>query len=96
MDVIDVVAKIVFVLDGVIPKSALPDAALAFATAASVDAFCFGDLSGKTGLDQHPTGRVIGIIGRQGKYGVQMIGHDHHGVNLKWMAAAHNANGFAE
>ena len=96
MDVIDVVTKVVFVLQGMFPKSALPHTSLAFALATGVDAFGFGDVSGKSGFDQHPAGRVIGIAGRQSENGVQMIGHHHHGIDLKRVAAAHDANGLAE
>jgi len=70
MDVIDVAAKIVFVLQRVLPKSALPDAAFTFAATAGADVFGFGNVSGKSGLDQHPAGWVIGVAGRQGENGV--------------------------
>ncbi len=93
MDVIDVVVKVVFVLQGVFPKPPLPYATLAFALATGVDAFGFGNASGKSGFDQHPAGRVIGIIGWQSENSMQMVRHDHHGVDLKRVVAANNADG---
>lgn len=90
------VTKVVFILDGVLPKPTLPYSTFALASAAGVDTFGFGDVSGKSGFDQHPAGRVIGIAGRQSEYGVQMVGHHHHRVDLKWMAGARNADGLAQ
>ena len=66
LDVIDVVAKVVLILQDMFPKPTQSDTTFAFAASTGVDAFGFGDLSGKSGLDQHPAGRVIGITLRQG------------------------------
>jgi hypothetical protein len=86
MDIIHVVANIFLVAKGVFPIAALPYSAFALVAPAGVDVFAFRQPSAESGFDQHPSHRTIDVSGRQHPYGMDMVGQDHHGVDMERVA----------
>lgn len=96
MGVVDVVNVIVVVRDGVFPEAALPDAAFSFAGPAAADGFAGGDGSGEPRIDQAPARAEIVVAHRQRDDGVQVVGHDAHGVDVERVFASDVSDGFAQ
>jgi len=90
MDVINMPAPILFVLNRVLPKSPLPHGFLA-----SVIDWRFGPARYKV-LDVAPTTRIIRIPFWQLPYGVQMVRHDHRRLDLKRPFALYLAERFPQ
>src|SRR5437867_2483499 len=83
--ILDVTCIIGLVADQVLPKSALPDAALVARDANGAELFLLRKRSRETGLDQPPTRREIMIVRRQLPDRMQMVGQHDEGINSKGM-----------
>ena len=89
----DVIVKILIVADQMLPKSPLPDAALAAAHANSAPPLCSLKESREAALDQTPSKREIRVTLGQRENSMQMIGQYHQGIDAEWLAAFGPADG---
>src|SRR5262249_31715728 len=73
VDVIDMTLEVRIVADCVLPKPSLPDARFAPPYLASRPQLRRRQHAGESALDLTPTSREIGIAGRQGPNGMEMV-----------------------
>ena len=85
MDVIDMVFKIPFIPNAMLPKSSLPYSLFLFMapTGNNIGTLFAADGGGKRPFDIAPTHGIIGIARRQCPYGVNMIGQNNNGIDMK-------------
>ncbi|OGU05296.1 MAG: hypothetical protein A2075_00660 [Geobacteraceae bacterium GWC2_58_44] len=85
VDVIQMTGVIGFVAQEVLPIAVLPQGLFTSGCTGGARDGTQGrrTMFGEPGFYQPPTGGKIGVTGRQGQDAVQMVGHDHHRVDLK-------------
>ena len=100
VNVIHVTPEVLIVANRVVPESSLPDVAfLAMAARrgrAARRQIVVGQGQGHPRLDQFPAYREIGLAFRERPHGVQMIGQEHHGHDVKRPLAAGEGQGIME
>ena len=93
--VINVDIQVAFVEDGVFPITTLPDPALGSCRTDWDRRPDLWDGVRKPRFDAPPAGRKVSISGGKCPERVQMIGQNHHGVNLERVVAFGAADGVA-
>ena len=79
-----------------LPIPALPHPALAFAVAAGVYGFGFGDVSAKILFDEHDALRIIIVAVGQGHDEVHVFGQNDNGGDFKWVAGLYGFERLAQ
>ena len=91
------VGRVVGVIaDRVFPISTLPDTGFTLAYERRASVSRMRDAAGKQRLDRSPTGRKIGVAGRQSPHAMEMVRQNDEGVDMKWPGPPRFSNGVAQ
>ena len=96
VDVIHVGRVVGVVADRVFPISTLPDTGFTLAHERRASVSRMRDAAGKQRLDRSPTGRKIGVAGRQSPHAMDMVRQNDKGVDMKRLGPPRFSNGVAQ
>ena len=91
VDVIDVTFEVRVIADCVLPKPSLPDSRFAPSYLAPRSQLSWSQSAGKSALDLAPARREIGIAGRQGPNGMEMVWQNADGAGFERQARLNRA-----